>query len=155
MESRASEKDLGLLVVDERWEMNQQHPLRPGSYGYHGLHQERWFCLLSGETLPGVLHPALQSQYRKNFDSSERIQRSASGCKRRAKMIRGMEYFSNKEGLTELNLFSLEERRIQCDLIVVFQHQNWAYKKNGGRLFARACSDKTRREWVQTEIGMV
>jgi len=37
-------------------------------------------------------------------------------------MIRGMEYQSYEEWLTELVLFSLEKRRLQGKLIVAFQY---------------------------------
>jgi len=37
-------------------------------------------------------------------------------------MIRGMEHLSYEEKLQELGLFSLEERRLQEDLIVAFHY---------------------------------
>ncbi|KAK4829992.1 hypothetical protein QYF61_008162 [Mycteria americana] len=53
-------------------------------------------------------------------------------------------YLSYEERLRELGFFSLEKRRLQEDLIVAFQYIKGAYKKNGDRLFSRACNDRTR-----------
>ena len=59
-------------------------------------------------------------------------------------MIRGMEHLSYDERLRELGLFSLEKRRLQGDVIVAFQYLKGAYKKDGDRLFSRACRDRRR-----------
>ena len=59
-------------------------------------------------------------------------------------MIRGLEHLSCEDRLRELGLFSLEKRRLQGDLIVAFQYLKGAYKKDGDRLFSRACCDRTR-----------
>ena len=77
-------------------------------------------------------------QYRKDMDLLERVQRRAT------KMIRGMEHLSYEERLRELGLFSLEKRRLQGELIVAFQYLKGAYKKDGDKLFTRACCDTTR-----------
>ena len=43
-----------------------------------------------------------------------------------------------------MELFSLEKRRLQGDLIVAFQYLKGAYRKGGEGLFIRECSDRTR-----------
>ena len=50
-------------------------------------------------------------------------------------MLRGLEHLSYKDRLRDLGLFSLEKRRLQGDLIVAFQYQKGAYKKDGEGLF--------------------
>jgi len=41
-------------------------------------------------------------------------------------------------------LFSLEKRRLWGDIIAASQSLKGAYKKDGGKLFSRACCDRTR-----------
>ena len=59
-------------------------------------------------------------------------------------MIQGMEDLSYEDRWKELELFSLEKRRLQCDLIAVFQYLKESYRKEGDRLFSRVCSDRTK-----------
>ncbi|KAJ7396673.1 hypothetical protein BTVI_142741 [Pitangus sulphuratus] len=59
-------------------------------------------------------------------------------------MIRGLEHLSYEARLRELGLFSLENRRLQGDLIVVFQYLKEDPKKDGEGLFTRVCSDRKR-----------
>ncbi|KAK4820895.1 hypothetical protein QYF61_007973 [Mycteria americana] len=68
-------------------------------------------------------------------------------------MIRGMEHLSYEGRLRELGLFSLEKTRLWGDLIAAFQYLKGAYKKDGDRLFSRACSDRTRGKGFKLKEG--
>ncbi|KAK4829739.1 hypothetical protein QYF61_006448 [Mycteria americana] len=68
-------------------------------------------------------------------------------------MLRGMEHLSYEERLRELGLFSLEKGRLQEDLIAAFQYLKGAYKKDGEKLFSRACSDRTRGNAFKLKEG--
>jgi len=62
-------------------------------------------------------------------------------------MIQRMEHLSYKDRLRELKeLFSLEKRKLQRDVIVVFQCLNGGCKKEVDRIFSRVCCDRTREK---------
>ncbi|KAK4822634.1 hypothetical protein QYF61_018586 [Mycteria americana] len=63
-------------------------------------------------------------------------------------MIQKLEHLSYEDRLRELGLFSLDKRRLQGDLIAACQDLKGAYRKDGDRLFSKACCDRTRSNEV-------
>ena len=55
-----------------------------------------------------------------------------------------MEHLLYEDRLRELGLFSLEKKRMQGDLLAVFQYLKGDYRKEEGRPFSRVCSHRTR-----------
>ena len=52
-----------------------------------------------------------------------------------------------------LSWFGLENRRLQCDLIVAFQHLRESYRKEGDRLISRAYGDRIRVNGFKLKEG--
>ena len=77
--------------------------------------------LCSHETLPDVLHPVLGLQHKKGIELLERVQR------RSLKMIRRLEHLPYENRLRELELFSMENRRLLRDATVAFQYLQGTY----------------------------
>ncbi|KAK4827175.1 hypothetical protein QYF61_015137 [Mycteria americana] len=75
-------------------------------------------------------------QYKKYMDLVKWVPRNAT------KMVRGLELLSY-EGKLRVGVV-LGKRRLQGDIIAVFHYLKEAYKKDGGRLFTKDCSDRTR-----------
>ena len=59
-------------------------------------------------------------------------------------MIRGLEHLSYEEWLRELDLLSMEKRRLRGDHIAAFQYLKGAYKQEEEWPFTRVDSDRTR-----------
>jgi len=68
-------------------------------------------------------------------------------------MLRGMEHLSCEERLGELELFSLEKRRLRGDVIAAFQYVKKVYKKDGDKLPSRACCNRTRGDGFKLNDG--
>mgnify|MGYP001861274406 CR=1 FL=1 len=81
------------------------------------------------------------------MDLLEHVQRRAT------KVIQGMEHLSYNR-LRQLGMFSLQNRRLQCDLIAAFQYLKWSYRKEGDRLFSRVCGDRTRGNGFKLKEGI-
>ena len=64
-----------------------------------------------------------------------------------------VEHLSYEERLSEMGLFSLEKRRLQSDLTVVFQHLKEAYRQEGDGLFKQADNDMTRGNAFKVKEG--
>ncbi|PKU42264.1 hypothetical protein llap_7436 [Limosa lapponica baueri] len=59
-------------------------------------------------------------------------------------MIKGLKNLSCDERLRKFELFSLEKRRLQGDLITAFQYLKGAYRRDGEGLFIREWSNRLR-----------
>ena len=69
------------------------------------------------------------------------------------KMIKGVEHLSYEDRLREWGLFSLEKRRLQGDLIAVFWYLKGTCKKDGDKLFSRACCDRIKGDGFKLKEG--
>ena len=68
-------------------------------------------------------------------------------------MIKGLEHISYEERLRELDLFSLEKRRLLGDLIEAFQYLKGAYKQEGEQLFRRVDHGRIRGNGFKLRHG--
>ncbi|KAK4807457.1 LOW QUALITY PROTEIN: hypothetical protein QYF61_002008 [Mycteria americana] len=155
MESSPKEKDLGVLV-DEKLDVSRQCALAAQKAGrvlgcIQSSVASRWregiLPLYSALTSPGALRPALGSSAQEGHGAV------GAGPEEATKMTRGLEHLCCEDRLREVGLFSLEKRRLRGDLIAACQYLKGAYRKDGDRLFCKACCDRTRSNGFKLREG--